>query len=146
MSWNAIFPQSNKPNYNDISNYVNCKLWDDLCEYIEETYKVVPKIEYSRCSMETGWNVKYKKSGRSLCTLYPKENFFTCLISIGSKETMETELLQSTFDVYIQELYKKTKPFNGSRWLMIDVTSLNILQNVKDLISIRVTPKSIDKT
>ena len=120
MSWNTVFPQSDNPNFSDISKYVNCRLWDDLCTHIEDVYKIAPSIEYSRCSMETGWNVKYKKSSRSLCTLYPKEKFFTCLISIGSKESLETELWLPSFDLYLQELYQDTKPFNGSRWLMID--------------------------
>lgn len=141
MQWNTIYPQGEMPNCSDISKYVNNTLWDDLCQYIEETYKIEPSIEYSRCSMETGWNVKYKKSSRSLCTLYPKENFFTCLISIGSKESMEAEFLLSSFDPYVQELYQNTKPFNGSRWLMVDVTSPEILQNVKYLINVRVKPK-----
>ncbi|MPM45784.1 hypothetical protein SDC9_92476 [bioreactor metagenome] len=91
--------------------------------------------------MEPGWNVKYKKSSRSICTLYPKENHFTCLISIGIKEAVETELIMQSFDLYLMELYQNTKPFNGSRWLMIDVTSQEILENVKTLINIRVKPK-----
>ncbi|MEG0663875.1 MAG: DUF3788 domain-containing protein [Clostridia bacterium] len=141
MSWKSLYSQSNKPDISNISSYVNCSLWNDLCLYIEDAYKVTPSIEYSRCSMETGWNVKYKKSGRSLCTLYPKENSFTCLISIGTKETIETELLIPSFDIYLQELYKNTKPFNGSRWLMINITSKEILDGVKALINIRVKPK-----
>ncbi|WP_423245054.1 DUF3788 family protein [Heliorestis acidaminivorans] len=26
-------------------------------------------MTYSKCSAQPGWNVKYKKSGKSLCTL-----------------------------------------------------------------------------
>lgn len=141
MSWHTLFTQENKPDLLQTSTYVNCPLWNELCEYIEKTYNVIPSIEYSRCSMETGWNVKYKKSGRSLCTLYPKENHYTCMVSIGTKEVVETEFLLQSFDTHLQEIYKNTKPFNGSRWLMIDVTSKEILENIKTLINIRVKLK-----
>ncbi|KAB2952754.1 DUF3788 family protein [Heliorestis acidaminivorans] len=36
---------------------------------MEEAYQAKPHITYSKCSAQPGWNVKYKKSGKSLCTL-----------------------------------------------------------------------------
>ena len=38
----------------------------------------------------------------------------------------------------MRELYENTKTFQGSRWLMIDVTGEPVLQDVKRLIEIRV--------
>ena len=37
--------------------------------------------------------MKYKKSSRALCTLYPDEGQFTALITVGAKEAPEAELL-----------------------------------------------------
>ncbi|WP_334291177.1 DUF3788 family protein [Alkaliphilus transvaalensis] len=36
-----------------------------LVSHIEDTYKVKPQVEYSKCSALPGWNVKYKKSVKS---------------------------------------------------------------------------------
>ncbi|HBB28593.1 MAG TPA: hypothetical protein DC000_04975, partial [Clostridiales bacterium] len=38
------------------------------------------------------------------------------------------------------EIYKQSKPFNGGRWLMIDVKTPEILNDVKELICIRTKP------
>ena len=141
MKWCELFTIDKKPTSFEICDYINNPLWNDLCHFIEHTFSVIPLIEYSKCSAARGWNVKYKIGSKSLCTLYPNKNLFTCLIVIGCKESMETELRLSTFETNIQDLYQSAKPFNGSRWLMIDVTNNEFLTNVKELINIRVSPK-----
>lgn len=141
MNWNEQYSKSTIPNLDDVSSFVANPLWDELCTYLESCYGVLPKTEYSICSGAPGWNIKYKKSEQSLCTLYPADGFFTCLVSVGSRETMEAELLLSACSEYVRNLYWNTKPFNGGRWLMIAVTSAEILEDVKKLINLRVQKK-----
>ncbi|WMC93910.1 DUF3788 domain-containing protein [Kineothrix sp. MB12-C1] len=141
MNWHEFYPKDNRPDLSAISAYINNPLWDELCSHLENSYGVSPTVEYSICSGAPGWNLKYKKSGRALCTLYPAEGFFTCLVSIGSREAMEADLLLVTCTDYLQELYQNTEPFNGGRWLMIRVASPEILCDVKALIALRVKKK-----
>lgn len=61
MLWSELFPQSLKPGFDMIAQYINSPLWLPLCRFIESTYSVLPAIEYSRCSGAMGWNVKYRK-------------------------------------------------------------------------------------
>ena len=49
-----------EPQIELIGEFINSPLWDELRSFIEGTYEVQPSIEYSKCSLETGWNVKYK--------------------------------------------------------------------------------------
>lgn len=141
MNWNELYPNDSPPTLSAISAYIKSPLWDGLCAYLERIYGVSPTVEHSVCSGAPGWNLKYKKSGRALCTLYPARDFFTCLVSIGSREAMEAELLLSASTDYLQTLYWNAKPFNGSRWLMIEVTSQEILEDVKMLIALRAKKK-----
>jgi len=135
--WSERYNQSNEPTMANISNFVNNELWDELCKFIETSYACLPRIEYSKCSMQRGWNVKYKKGGKSLCTLYPMEGFFIALVVIGEKEQLEAEFLMTNCSDYIQKLYHNT-PFScGGRWLMIEITKQEILDDVMELIQIR---------
>ena len=68
MTWNTLWPQNRKPSPDDIAEFVDNPLWKALCSWLESGYRTVPRIEYSRCGMAPGWNVKYKKGGRALCT------------------------------------------------------------------------------
>lgn len=141
MEWSKIYTADKKPTIREIGDYIDTKLWQDFCNFIEETYCALPLVEYSECSMARGFNVKYKKGRKAICTLYPNKGWFTCLLVIGSKEAVEAENLIAVGDPYIRELYNRTNVFNGSRWLMIDITSQAILDNTKALIKIKGKPK-----
>ncbi|MEL7624984.1 MAG: DUF3788 domain-containing protein [Clostridiales bacterium] len=141
MEWKELYSKSCRPDLTAIAAYIESPLWNRLCEHLESAYGVSPAIEHSICSGAPGWNLKYKKGGRALCTLYPAQGFFACLVSVGSKEAMEAELLLPSCTDYLQELYRNTRVYNGGRWLMIAVTSAEILEDVKLLIDLRVKKK-----
>lgn len=126
-----------KPSMEAISAYVNDPLFEGLCTHIETEYQCKPVLEYSRCSMQYGWNVKYKKAGRTLCTLYPMEGYYIALIVIGEREQTETELELPFFTEYLQQLYHETKTGMGQKWLMVNITDAAVLEDVKQCIAIR---------
>lgn len=139
MTWSEKYLKENKPEIEAIDKFIDSPHWTEICRFIESTYEIKPLIEYSTCSGAPGWNVKYRKSSKALCTLYPNKNYFTCLISVGQKIAMEAEVIIFS-EPYLKELYQNTKPFNGSRWLMIDVNTNEILNAVKQLLYIRINP------
>ncbi len=141
MNWNQRYPKSQQPTLEEINAYIASPLWGEFCRWAEERYAVSPKVEHSTCSGAPGWNVKYRKGGRSLCTLYPDEGAFTALVTVGAKEAPQAELLLPTYSDYIRELITQTQSFNGGRWLMIRVSDPRVLADVKQLVSLRVTPK-----
>ncbi|MPM27325.1 hypothetical protein SDC9_73835 [bioreactor metagenome] len=141
MSWVSSYPKSDKPLLEQIASFIACPLWQDFCAYVEVEYKVMPTVEYSMCAAAPGWNVKYKKGGRSLCTLYPHEGYFTCLVCIGAKEVLEAELVMPIFTAYTRALYERARPVNGTRWLMMDVTGEDILEDAKRLLLVREKPR-----
>lgn len=109
------------PVLEEIGNYVNNPVFLEFCSEMKEKYHCKEKIEFSSCSWECGWNIKFKKSGKSLCTIYPREGFFTVLVVIGQKEkeTVENMLQECTLE--LGEIYRQTKTGNGQKWLMIDL-------------------------
>lgn len=137
MKWSEYCSRAEMPELRKISAFVSSPLWEELCSHLESVYGVSPKVEYSTCSGAPGWNVKYKKSGRALCTLYPDDGFFTCLVAVGSREATRAELLLPGFTETVRSLYRDTKLFNGGRWLMIPVSSSEILSDVKQLVALR---------
>ena len=145
MEWNFLYGSDQEPDNEHIRNFIGraAPLWIELRTYLEDTYKVPSKMSYSNCSGQPGWNVKYQKSGKSLCTLYPMEDFFISLVVIGVKEEAEVEAAMTLglFTPYLQELYGRTSFSCGGRWLMISVKDHEVLEDVKRLIAIRVKPK-----
>ena len=109
------------PTLEEIAETVGNPLFRTFCSEIKETYGVSEKIEFSSCSMEPGWNVKFKKSGKALCTIYLREAYFTVMIVVGRKEKEAVEAMLPDSSDKIQEIYHRTQEGNGQRWLMIDL-------------------------
>ncbi len=141
MEWEKLYNENSPPSFRDVEAFIGSALWPQINAYLQDTYGVQPKLTYSRCSMQRGWNIKYQKSGRALCTLYPMEGFFIALVVIGEKEAQEAELLLPTCCEYTQSLYHHTVAAMGQRWLMLNVTGTAVLEDVKSLIRLRLTPK-----
>ncbi len=141
MEWNNLFNKENEPSNQEIKEFVDTPLYDDLDNYLRETYKVQPKLFYSSCSMDNGywkgWNIKYKKSGKSLCTLYPKQGFFAALITVSAKQISEDDVLILLRSDYMKDLFVRTKAGTNGKSLPIEVRNKNILRDVKTLIELR---------
>ena len=125
----------------DVADYVANPLWDAFIRFVDEAYGAQPRIEYSRCGAAPGWNVKYKARGRALCTVYPHDGFFICMVSVGSKEKPEAEGLLPVCDPYVRALYERSADSSMGRWLMIEVTSEAILRDAEALMMLRAAPK-----
>ncbi len=126
------------PSLDEIGTYIRNPVFQQFCAELTETWACREKIEYSGCSMERGWNVKFKKSGRSLCTVYPREQYFTVLLVVGRKEKEAVEAALPGCAAALREIYGRTGEGNGQRWLMIDLEDRDQLyRDVFRLIAIR---------
>lgn len=140
MDWGSLYGENNKPSFDDIEAYINSELWKELNSYIQKTYNLQPQLGYSCCSMQKGWNVKYKKSSKSLCTLYPMNGYFIALVVIGAKEKFEADMLINICSEYTKDLYNQTEFSKGGKWMMINVTNTDVLLDIENLIKLRVKP------
>jgi len=128
------------PSMTEIENYItgdSRKLWKTFIADIETSYNTKPKITYSVCSAKPGWNVKYKKSGKALCTLYPENNSFTALIVLGQRDMEVFEPIRDTYSNYVNDLYDKTKLLGSTKWLMIHVDNHQTADNCIKLIKLK---------
>jgi hypothetical protein len=135
-----IFDKTYEPSFIELTNYVkgdSNKRWKDLTNYIESNFKSKPTMFYSKCSAKPGWNVKYKKSSKALCTLYPDTDYFTALIVLSETDMEWFKGMRDNYSKYILDLYDNCNLFNGTKWLMINITDDKILKDVKNLISLK---------
>lgn len=128
------------PTYEEIVAYLNEParvLWQDLDAFIRQKYKVSPRITYSKCSSKPGWNVKYQKSGKSLCTLYPEQDGFVALVVILLEMVPLIEAMSGQLESEVLATVKSARPFNGTLWLMIPVNRKPVVNNVQELLMLK---------
>ncbi len=111
--------------------------WLGLNAHIQQAFGIKPQIVYSSCSAKPGWNVKYKKSGKALCTLYPEPESFTALVVTGAADMEKFALAQALFSDTLNSLYDRTQLFNNTKWLMIGVKNNTDLDDVKKLLDLK---------
>ncbi|MCL2456629.1 MAG: DUF3788 domain-containing protein [Defluviitaleaceae bacterium] len=142
--WNELFSRENEPSEIQIKEFVNTHLFCDLDEHLRLTYKIKPKFAHSNCGMDggiwKGWNVKYQKSGKSLCTLYPKQGYLQLLVPVGAREMNEAESLVPLCTQYTQELFLRSGGA-GFKSMAFEVRDENVLRDAKNFIAIRAQKK-----
>lgn len=109
------------PSLDEIAEYIHNPVFLEFCEDIKTKFNAKEQLDFSSCSWEYGWNVKFKKSGKSLCTIYPREEYFIVLVVIGKKQKEAAEAMLPDCSARIKEIYHQTQEGNGQRWLMIDL-------------------------
>lgn len=108
------------PNIRELQDYVRNDLFNDFCLTMK-AYEFKYKIDFSKCSWQPGWNLKFKKSGKTIATVYLHEGYFTVMVVVRSQEKDQIENELSSFSKRLQEIYHNTKEGMGQRWLMIDL-------------------------
>ena len=140
VPWDVVWPRQMKPALSDIGAWINNPVFEEFLRWMEETYLVEPSVEFSRCSMDRGGNVKYKKGSRALCALYVRSGWFTAMVTLRAKEVAGLETLLPTFSAPFRKLYEETPPFNGGKWLVMDVKKPEQLEEVQRLIQMKAKP------
>ena len=144
-SWHEAHPKDRPPTMQNMDTFVGSPFWGQLQTWLDENYASAPQMAYSGCGGQPGWNLKYKKSGKALCVLYPLSGHFIALVVVGPKEQAEAERALPGMSKAVQNLYKKAELYNGARWLMVNVQDEAVLQDVKQLIALRKQPGGFRK-
>ncbi len=138
--WAQSYSSERMPSFEQIRSFVASPLWDEFNGWIQKSYHAVPSIEYSCCSGQPGWNVKYKKGSKSLCTLYPEKGRFIALVVVSPKDEPEAELLVKTLTELTQDVYRRSAPMMMGRWMMLRIESQASAEDAQKLIELRIRP------
>ena len=84
--------------------------------------------------------LKFKQGQKTIVTIYIHDNKFTFLIILGKKERECFEMQRNEFSEYLRDLYDNTKTYHDGKWMSIDVTTLDQLEEIKKLIRIKKKP------
>lgn len=140
-SWALRFPMDRKPSMEELDQYTDNPLWPEFRQYLKDAYGADPRMDYSRCGLEPGWNVKFKKGSKSLATVYLRPGYVTAMVSVAPKDEEAAERVLPACTEYTKALYRNTASSKMGRWLMMDLTSSEILEDIKALLALRAKPR-----
>lgn len=139
--YERMLDKSHIPSNREISVYLGtsaCKAWDEMVSFLKVNYKINPVIDFG--GAKYGWSVRYRKGGKSLCTLFPEKGAFTILIVLGKKEVEEVEQSKETFTHYTSNIFKSARQYHDGRWLWIRIEKKSEIKDIKHLLLIKRKP------
>jgi hypothetical protein len=86
MSFERMLDGDVKPTENQIVKVIGKRssLWKGIRKYLKDNYNF--KSEFVFYGKKYGWTVRYRKSGKTLCSLFPEKGAFTVLVVLGNTE------------------------------------------------------------
>jgi len=114
--------------------------WTSLRAMLAERYPdLAPGIDYG--GARYGWQVRYRKVGRPLVSLFPEQDGFTSLVVLGRAEVAEAEPILDRLSPAMQRLLGGTAQLHDGRWLWIRWPEDGTVEDVRELIQLRRRPK-----
>lgn len=84
--------------------------------------------------------LKFKQGQKTILTIYIHDEKYTFLIIFGRKERDIFDERKGEFSQFILDYYNNSKTYHDGKWMFIDVTTLEQLEEVKKLILIKKKP------
>jgi len=113
-------------------------LWLDLKQYLEAYYDFLPELIFY--GKKYGWTIRYRKSGKTLISLFPEQGAFTALIVLGKKEAEKVAEMMAVFSPTMQDLLGSTEQLHDGKWLWLRVLEPSHVEDVKQLLAAKRKP------
>jgi hypothetical protein len=114
-------------------------LYDSLLEFLSHNYQVEPLVEFG--GAKYGWQLRYRKGSKPLCTIYPEAGAFTVLVVLGRDESDKALAAQDTLHPTFRKALLEAHVYHDGRWLWLRVLSEEDLEDIKTLLAIKRKPK-----
>ena len=81
--------------------------------------------------------LKFKQGAKTILTIYIREDKFTFLVIFGKKEREIFDARREEFSQFICDYYDNSATYHDGKWMFIDVTTLEQLEEIKKLVMIK---------
>lgn len=140
MPYERMLDKEHQPTEQEILETIDdAALWLQLREYLGSAYDVTPELTFG--GKKYGWAIRYRKSGRTLCSLLPERGAFSALVILGKKETEKAFTMLDQFNANIHKVFEETPQLHDGRWLWIRVQEQSDVDGVIELLKLKRKPK-----
>jgi len=134
--------KARKPTEEEIISFIGepaKEAWREIRQFLEDHYDLEPETLFY--GAKYGWTIRYRKGGKTLCSLFPEKGGFTVLITLGRRESEKALSIRDELSSKIRKLLGDTKQLHDGRWLWIRLLTASDTEDVKKLLQIKRKPK-----
>jgi hypothetical protein len=111
-------------------------LWERLTHFISDNYQMPGALSFG--GKKYGWNVWYRKGGKTLVTLYPQQAYFVAQIVLGKDQAERA--LHLKLGANARRVIEDAPQLHDGRWLFIKVRSERDVKDVEQLLQTKKRP------
>jgi len=112
--------------------------WTRLRRFLKENYDIMPEMIFDK---KHGWDVRYRKSGKTLVTLTPEKGAVRILLVLGREESEKALSMRDELSPKMYKLIEETKQLHDGRWLWIRLFQAKEAEDVEKLLAVKRKPK-----
>jgi hypothetical protein len=113
------------------------RLWERLTGFIEKSYQI-EGVWSTWGPAKSGWNLRYRRKGKSLTALHPQQERILVQIVLGKAQA--DRALQLELGEKVSTMLRETPQLRDGRWLFIPVTSEFDAEDVEKLLLAKMHP------
>lgn len=113
-------------------------VWTKLYSRIEEQYDM--ERLWNKGGKAWTYEYKYRRGGKTLCSLYARENRMGFMIIFGKGEREAFEAERTAFSDAVQKTYDDAKTFHDGKWVMFEPEDNSQLGEFMGLLHIKRRP------
>lgn len=113
-------------------------IWIKLCVTIDEKYDM--DCIWNKGGKAWKYEYKYRRGGKTLCSLYARENCFGFMIILGKYEQEKFENDREKYSEKVQSIYDDTKVYHDGKWIMFEPNDTFMFEDFISLLKIKRKP------
>lgn len=129
------------PNEQELKNLLGESLfevWTKLCAVVDEKYDM--DRLWDNGGKAWTYEYKYRRGGKTLCTLYARENCIGLMIIFGKNEREKFEASRESYSEQIQTIYDAAKTYYDGKWVMFQPVDTVLFDEFVRLLGIKRKP------
>ncbi|EKS4345357.1 DUF3788 domain-containing protein [Clostridium sporogenes] len=142
MDLERMYNKEPLPTYDEMRCFIGnsaVKNFDKIVTFIEENYDFNKEIHYG--GKNYGVLIRFRRSGKTLLSLFPEKNGFSCVLVYGKKEIEQFESRRDEFSDYMKRIFNDTKHYHDGKWLLIRIQDDKYINELIEMIKIKKKPK-----
>ena len=114
------------------------EVWQALCSTIDEKYEM--DRLWDTGGKNWTYEYKYRRGGKTLCSLYAKDNCFGFMIIFGKDERTKFEEIRNTLSTAVCRQYDEAKTYHDGKWVMFEPINMAEFDDYMKLLTIKRKP------
>ncbi len=141
MAYDRMLDEEHEPTEQKTLNTIGkTTAWRRLKQFVEDNYDLTPELAFY--GQKYGWTIRYRKSGKTFCSLFPEKGAFTVLVVLGKDEAEKVLSDLDQFSPSMRKLVKNAEQKRDGRWLWIRALTTDVATDVEELLKVKIKPKA----